>query len=100
MTARSYTYTVSDVASAAHVDFVEPEYTVRSRSTRRRLGEKKHVYKAISKGIGRTVVVSDDTRHIIELEIYYFNRDWSGRDHNSRQTASPAGITTRNSVLL
>lgn len=72
MTARSYTYTVSDVASAAHVDFVEPEYTVRSRSTRRRLGEKKHVYKAISKGIGRTVVVSDDTRHIIELEIYYF----------------------------
>lgn len=100
MTARSYTYTVSDVASAAHVDFVEPEYTVRSRSTRRRLGEKKHVYKAISKGIGRTVVVSDDTRHIIELEIYYFNRDWSGRDHNSRQAASPAGVTTRNSVLL
>lgn len=100
MTARSYTYTASDVASAAHVDFVEPEYTVRSRSTRRRLGEKKHVYKAISKGIGRTVVVSDDTRHIIELEIYYFNRDWSGRDHNSRQVASPAGITTRNSALL
>lgn len=100
MTARSYTYTASDVASVAHVDFVELEYTVRSRSTRRRLGEKKHVYKAISKRIGRTVVVSDDTRHVIELEIYNFNRDWSGSDHNSRQAASPAGITTRNSVLL